>query len=136
MKEASHKGLADNPPPGPIHVRIRGIPYAQRKTWGRVNGCAEWTRAVIHQTQNLRLVTGACRLRVTFRLPPDKYPADHPYGMDLDNLLKRFFDALQQTVFQHAPGKDGCVTELEARKERVESVEDAGAALEIHELAS
>jgi Holliday junction resolvase RusA-like endonuclease len=73
-------------------------------------------------------------LRVTFFLPADKYPADLPYGMDLDNLLKRFFDALQQTVFQNVPGKDSCVTELEARKVRVEASEDAGAELEIHEL--
>ena len=86
------------------------------------------------QTRGLRRVIGACRLRVTFFLPADKYPDDLPYGMDLDNLLKRFFDALQQTVFIDVPGKDSCVTELEARKARVKSAEDAGAELEILEL--
>jgi Holliday junction resolvase RusA-like endonuclease len=79
-------------------------------------------------------VTGACRLRVTFFLPADKYPADLPYGMDLDNLLKRFFDALQTTVFLNVQGKDSCVTELEARKVPVQSADDAGAELEIVEL--
>jgi len=51
--------------------------------------------------------------------------------MDLDNLLKRFFDALQETVFRFAPGKDGCVVEVEAKKVRVSSDAEAGADLEI-----
>jgi Holliday junction resolvase RusA-like endonuclease len=112
-------------------VRIAGIPYAHRKTRGHKDGCLEWSQAVVAQTAHLTPVTGACHLRVTFFLPADKYPHDHPYGMDLDNLLKRFFDALQETVFRHVMGKDGCVTEIDARKVKVESNELAGAELEI-----
>jgi Holliday junction resolvase RusA-like endonuclease len=55
--------------------------------------------------------------------------------MDLDNLLKRLFDALQGTVFRTVPGRDGCVIELEARKERVRSDAEAGADLEIQPVA-
>jgi Holliday junction resolvase RusA-like endonuclease len=51
--------------------------------------------------------------------------------MDLDNLLKRFFDALQKTVFSEAPGGDGCVIEVRARKRKVPSSADAGADLTI-----
>lgn len=116
-------------------MRIYGVPYAQLKSRGRVSGCTEWTNAVIRQTAMLPPVLGACRVRVSFLLPPDKYPADHPYGMDLDNLIKRFLDALQETVFRLAPGRDGCVTELEARKVKVMSADEAGAELEIALLA-
>jgi Holliday junction resolvase RusA-like endonuclease len=70
-------------------------------------------------------------MRVVFFLPSNKYPLDHPYGMDLDNLLKRFFDALNETIFRSVPGKDGCVTEIDARKIRVASDLEAGAELEI-----
>jgi Holliday junction resolvase RusA-like endonuclease len=118
----------------PIRVRIHGVPYAQMKSRGRINACEEWTDAVVRQTVHFPHPIGACKLRVTFFLPPDKYPSDHPYGMDLDNLLKRFFDALQQTVFRDVPGKDGCVTELEARKVKVASRGEAGAELEIQPL--
>jgi Holliday junction resolvase RusA-like endonuclease len=54
--------------------------------------------------------------------------------MDLDNLLKRFFDALQETVFSEVPGRDGCVVEIRTRKVRVDSEAKAGADLEIQEL--
>ncbi len=55
--------------------------------------------------------------------------------MDLDNLLKRFFDALKETVFRDVPGKDGCVIELDSRKEGVQSDAEAGAAdLEIEAI--
>lgn len=117
-------------------IRIVGVPYAQLKSRGRVGGCAEWSNAVRSQTADVPPVIGQCRLRVVFRLPPSKYPLDHPYGMDLDNLLKRFFDALQDTVFRNVPGKDGCVIEIEAKKVRVESDADAGADLEIFPIPS
>lgn len=114
-----------------MRVSIAGVPYAQLKSRGRLGGPTEWSNAVRKQTAHLEPVTGPCRVRVVFRLPPSKYPSDHPYGMDLDNLLKRFFDALQETVFRAAPGRDGCVIELEARKVRVGSDAEAGADLEI-----
>lgn len=114
-----------------MKVQIVGVPYAQMKSRGRLDGCTEWSQAVVAQTAHLPKVTGPCRLLVTFRLPPNKFPTDHPYGMDLDNLLKRFFDALQETVFSSVPGKDGCVIELAAKKEKVASESEAGADLEI-----
>jgi Holliday junction resolvase RusA-like endonuclease len=117
-----------------MRVMISGIPYAQLKSRGRRSGCSEWSDAVKEQTAHLPHITGPCRLRVVFLLPPSKYPLDHPYGMDLDNLLKRFLDALQETVFRTTPGRDGCVTEIEARKVRVTSESEAGAELELLEL--
>lgn len=51
--------------------------------------------------------------------------------MDLDNLLKRFCDALKETVLRGVLGKDGCVVQIEASKIKVESKELAGAQLEI-----
>ncbi len=117
-----------------VRVRISGIPYAQLKSRGRREGGPEWSKAVKEQTARLPPVSGPCRVRVVFFLPSNKYPLDHPYGMDLDNLLKRFFDALEATVFREVPGKDGCVTQLEARKVKVRSDAEAGAELKIQEL--
>jgi Holliday junction resolvase RusA-like endonuclease len=113
---------------------IRGVPYAQDKVRGNVSAPTIWSAAVVEQTKHLPKLKGKCLLRVTFRLPPDKFPTDHPFGNDLDNLLKRFFDALDQTVFSEAPGQDGCVVALEASKAKVGSVEESGADLEIIEL--
>ena len=111
--------------------QISGIPYAQAKSRGRLKGREEWSTAVREQTSHLAPLAGPCRLRVIFRLPPSKYPTDHPHGMDLDNLLKRFFDALHSTIFATVAGRDGCVTELEVKKVRVGTDEEAGADLEI-----
>src|SRR5438093_12100422 len=118
----------------PVRVRISGIPYAQLKSRGRRDGGPEWSRAVKQQTVHLPPAGGPCRIRVAFFLPANKYPLDHPYGMDLDNLLKRFFDALETTVFRHVPGKDGCITEIVASKVKVSSDAEAGAELEMPEL--
>lgn len=117
-----------------MKVSIAGVPFAQLKSRGRLEGPTEWSNAVRKQTAHLRPVTGPCRVSVLFRLPPSKYPSDHPYGMDLDNLLKRFFGALEETVFRSVPGRDGCVIELEARKVQVSSDAEAGADLEIEPI--
>ena len=114
-----------------MRVSIAGVPYAHLKSRGRLEAPRDWSSAIRKQTAHLEPVSGPCRLRVVFRLPPSKYPLDHPDGMDLDNLLKRLFDALQETVFRSVPGRDGCVIELEARKEPVGSDAEAGADLEI-----
>lgn len=114
-----------------IHRTIHGVPYSKAKSRGNVAAPAEWTEAVISQTQDLPPVTDACVLRVTFLLPPDKFPHDFPYGPDLDNLLKRFLDALGSTVFSSSNGGDSCIVALEAMKSRVDSLDEAGAHLEI-----
>jgi len=114
-----------------IRCSIRGIPHSQDKPRGDPTGPPAWTDAIVAQTGHLPRVTGPCIVRVTFLLPPNKFPDDHPFGNDLDNLLKRFCDALKLTVFRDAPGTDGCIVALEATKARVEAVAEAGAELEI-----
>jgi Holliday junction resolvase RusA-like endonuclease len=64
-------------------------------------------------------------------LPPNKLPKDLPYGPDLDNLMKRLADALNETIFSETEGKDSCVIELNVMKTRVESENEAGALLEV-----
>jgi Holliday junction resolvase RusA-like endonuclease len=70
---------------------------------------------------------GPCKLEVEFILPRDRFPNDHPFGSDLDNLLKRFQDALGKTVLREAPGQDGAITELVARKRKAAPGEATGA---------
>ncbi|HVO72492.1 MAG TPA: hypothetical protein VMT35_00600 [Ignavibacteriaceae bacterium] len=89
-----------------INIKISGIPFARSKVKGNPLGPQAWTEAVILQTKDLPKVKEACILNVTFLLPADKYPRDYPYGSDLDNLLKRFQDALNETIFSEAKGKD------------------------------
>ena len=114
-----------------INIKICGVPYAKDKTRGNVDGPKIWTSQIIDQTRGLPTVDGPCVLRVTFLMPPDKYPKDFPYGPDIDNYLKRFQDALNETIFKNAPGGDSCIILLEASKVRVASNEEAGAHLEI-----
>jgi Holliday junction resolvase RusA-like endonuclease len=117
-----------------IRGKIAGIPFGHDKVRGDLAGPEEWSRAIRSQTENLPGICGPCMLRVTFLLPPSKFPKDHPFGNDLDNLLKRFCDALQDTVLLQAPGKDGAIVCIEATKARVESDETAGAEFELIEI--
>jgi len=119
----------------PIKKKINGIPYSQKKLRGDTNAPEKWTDAIIEQTENLPKIEKSCSMKITFLLPPEKYPADYPFGPDLDNLLKRFFDALNKTIFSKAPGKDSCVVKLEVEKKKVESEEECGAELEATPLA-
>jgi Holliday junction resolvase RusA-like endonuclease len=114
-----------------ISHRIKGIPYSRNKKRGDTNAPKKWTQAVIDQTKHLPKVTEACILRVTFLLPPNKFPADLPYGPDLDNLMKRFSDALNQTIFSDTQGKDSCVVQMSVMKTMVESVAEAGVLIEV-----
>jgi len=114
-----------------ILLMISGIPYQKNKTRGNNGAPADWTKTVIEQTRHLPKVKDACILKVTFLLPPDKFPADLPHGPDLDNLMKRLCDALNQTIFCEAEGTDSCVIELSAIKTKVESADKAGAFIEV-----
>ena len=98
---------------------------------GKNPAAAAWTKAVIKQTADLPLIIRPCLMRVTFLLPPSKFATGRPFGNDLDNLLKRFCDALVKTVFRNAKAQDGLVMSLEATKTRVESDAEAGAELEL-----
>ena len=70
-------------------------------------------------------------VKITFLLPPDKFPSDYPYGPDLDNLLKRFMDALNKTVFCEARGLDSCIVSMTVLKTQVASKGEVGAHLEV-----
>jgi Holliday junction resolvase RusA-like endonuclease len=114
---------------------IKGVPYSRNKTRGNIRAADVWSSSVKTQTAELPKVREACALKVTFLLPPDKFPSDFPYGPDLDNLLKRFMDALNHTVFSDTHGGDSCVVMLTVLKTRVPSPEEAGAHLEILPLS-
>ncbi len=111
--------------------RIAGIPYSRNKARGNKLAPKQWTQAVIDQTDSLPKVKEACIVKITFLLPPNKFPSDLPYGPDLDNLTKRFFDALNQTIFSETQGKDSCVIKVSVMKTRVESEKEARATLEV-----
>jgi Holliday junction resolvase RusA-like endonuclease len=118
-----------------IHSRIKGTPYGQNKSRGNTEAPAKWTEAVIQQTSVLPKISEACLLKVTFILPEDKFPKDFPYGPDLDNLLKRFLDALNHTIFSDSRGKDSCIISITATKTRATEKEEAGAVIEILPVA-
>jgi len=114
-----------------INHKISGIPYGKNKNSGNVEAPKKWTRTVIEQTERLPKITEACILRVTFLLPLNKFPLDLPYGPDLDNLMKRLCDALNETIFSNTNGKDSCIIEMGAMKTKVKSEQEAGALLEV-----
>ena len=110
---------------------IDGVPYAQKKPRGDQEAPGRWSDAVRERTRDLPKLRGPCELHVLFLLPQNKFPDDYPYGSDLDNLLKRFLDALNETLFSEVQGKDSCVVRLSAAKRRVSANEDTGAFLTI-----
>jgi len=114
-----------------INHLIKGIPYSRNKSRGNLGAADQWSEQVKLQTASLPRVKEACALKVTFLLPPDKFPKDFPYGPDLDNLLKRFMDALNETVFSDTHGGDSCVVMLTVMKTKVATIAEAGAHLEV-----
>jgi Holliday junction resolvase RusA-like endonuclease len=114
-----------------ISKLIQGVPYPQLKSRGDRLAPKRWSDTVIEQTRDLPFVQETCFVKITFLLPPDKFPADYPYGPDLDNLLKRFMDALNMTVFREAKGTDSCIVAMTVLKTRVASPSEAGAHLEV-----
>jgi len=114
-----------------MNCKINGVPYSQLKSKGNKKAAEDWTRTIIEQTKNLGRVQKACIMNVTFCLPPDKFPKDFPYGPDIDNLLKRLLDALEETIFMKESGGDSCIISINAAKTRVESKEEAGAYLQV-----
>ena len=113
---------------------IEGIPYPKIKTRGDVQAPSRWSAAVKSATQYLPKVSGRVSMNVKFILPADKYPSDHPYGPDLDNLLKRFLDALGRTVLSKAEGKDGAVVKLTVSKRKAREGEATGVRMILNEL--
>jgi len=113
---------------------IEGIPYGQRKVRGNIYAADKWTQVVKRATKNLPKVKGPVRMNLEFVLPEDKYPSDHPYGPDLDNLLKRLLDALNTTVFSKVPGMDGAVEQLIVSKRKAKGNEPMGVRVILNEL--
>ena len=99
---------------------IKGEPYAQKKVRGDTEAPKRWSEAIQAQTARTRKVRGPCRLDVEFVLPADRFPLDHPFGTDLDNLLKRLLDSLKETVLSEAPRGDGAIVEFRASKIKAE----------------
>ena len=113
---------------------IEGIPYPKDKVMGDVQAAKKWTQVVQQATAGFPKVKGAVNMNLTFVLPENKYPTDHPYGPDLDNLVKRFFDALNTTVFSMVPGMDGAVVKLTVSKRKVRKGKPTGARMILNEL--
>src|SRR6266545_4638347 len=108
-------------------IFVEGTPYPWHKVRGDIEGPERWSAAIRLQTEKLPAVSGPCRLEVEFVLPRDRFPRDHPYGTDLDNLLKRLLDALKGTVLSTLPGTDGAIVELRASKIPASPGETTGA---------
>lgn len=117
-----------------IDVFIEGIPYSQQKVRGDREAADRWTQSIIQATKNLPKVKGPVSMNLKFVLPADKYPLDHPYGSDLDNLVKRLLDALNMTIFANVPGKDGAVVRLTVSKRKVFKNEPTGVRMILNEL--
>jgi Holliday junction resolvase RusA-like endonuclease len=88
------------------------------------------------ETEHLEKIKGPCLVHVTFRLPREKFHNGNPFGNDIDNLLKRLFDALSKTVFSDVPSKDACVVSVEATKVFVMNPSEAGVDGEIIEVSA
>lgn len=117
-----------------VELFIKGIPYGKSKVRWNVQAAPTCTREVKRQTRSLSKVKGQVSLDLEFILPSDKYPADHPYGPDLDNLLKRFLDALQATVLSHVEDGDGAIVQLSVSKREVRKGEETGVRMILNEL--
>lgn len=114
-----------------INCFIKGVPFGKFKKRGDVAAPRRWAEEITRQTEALPRVRDACILKVTFLLPRQSYPRDHPYGPDLDNLLKLFLDALKESVLSEAPGQDGCVVAISIMKVPVASNKAAGVHFEV-----
>lgn len=116
-----------------IDTFIPGRPTVKRKIRGDKASPAQWRQSVIEHTKQLQKVKKPCRLKVLFCFAKDQFPKDFPYGPDIDNHLKSFQDALNETIFQDIPGGDSCIMELNAQKKK--GTKKIGAYLSIWELA-
>ena len=117
-----------------IDIFIKGIPYGQWKVKGDLTGPKNWTETIVINTRNLPKIKKPSIAHIIFILPAEKYPKDHLFGPDLDNLLKRLFDALKQTVLSEAKGQDGIIVEVIAAKHKAAQKEETGVKLSIIEI--
>jgi len=113
---------------------IEGTPYSKDKHRGDTKAAKSWTQVVIDATRGIPKARGRVSLNLRFVLPEDKYPGDHPYGSDLDNLLKRFLDALCETILSEVEGKDGAIVRLTVSKRQARKNELTGVRMILNEL--
>ncbi len=109
-----------------IRAFIHGNPYVKKKTRGRKEGPKEWVAAVKSQTRDLGKISERCELEAEFVLWPGSAPSDHPYGPDLDNLLKNLLDGLNDTILENAESGDGAIVRLVASKRTRQGDEPTG----------
>ncbi|MGD0355554.1 MAG: RusA family crossover junction endodeoxyribonuclease [Dehalococcoidia bacterium] len=119
-----------------IDIFIKGIPYGQWKVKGDLTGPKIWTETIVINTRDFPKIKKPSMAHIVFILPAEKYPKDHPFGPDLDNLLKRLFDALNQTILSEAKGQDGIIVEVIATKHKAAQKEEAGVKLSIIEMTN
>ena len=130
-RDASLFSLAPDASTFYVNRIVKGVPYSKLKSRGNLEAPARWSSEVVRQTSDLPKIKDACLMKVTFLLPADKYPRDMPYGPDLDNLLKRLLDALNQTIFSEAKGGDSCIVSLTVMKTKAPSDADSGVHIEV-----
>jgi Holliday junction resolvase RusA-like endonuclease len=110
---------------------IHGVPYSKNKNRGDLNAPKVWTERVVAECAKIPKLSAACEVEVEFLLPQDKFPRDFPHGRDLDNLLKRFLDAVQKSG---ALENDSLIVKLTASKRKVRDGEQVGALVEFRML--
>lgn len=110
---------------------ISGVPYCRSKNRGDLSAPKVWTEQVMAGCAHFPKVSSACEVEVEFVLPTDKFPKDFPHGPDLDNLLKRFLDAVQGSG---ALENDSLIVKLTASKRKIRDGEQAGAHVEFRML--
>jgi Holliday junction resolvase RusA-like endonuclease len=109
-----------------IAVLIKGGAYGASKSRGDMAAHQKWKKRIIAATRAIPTVTGPCCVTLAFSLPADRFPRDHPYGTDLDNLANLVLDALNETIFPKKIGKDSCVVSLSVTKTKAPSPKEAG----------
>ena len=117
-----------------IDIFIKGVPYSRWKVRGDREAAGGWTQDVIRQTKSLPRIHGRVSANLKFTLPLDKHPADFPNGPDLDNLLKRLFDALGKTILSEVAGGDSAIVRLTASKRKARKGEATGVRMILNEL--
>jgi len=110
-----------------VHVFVEGVPAKKKKTRGDLEVPARWRAALHDKTEKLEKIAGPCQLDIEFVLRSDSFPTDHPYGPDLDSLLKNTLDAMSDTVLRDVKGHDGAIVDIRARKRQARPGESTGA---------
>lgn len=98
--------------------KIEGAPIVNNRYGGR----KKWQNDIISQTKNNDKVSYPCHIEVEFILEHNQFPKDRLHGPDVDNLLKKLFDAFKQTFLED----DSLVYSIIATKRRCRIHEHPG----------